>query len=237
MGDPFSVAGSAAGVASLGITVAQGLLDYYRGWKDCGDDVRSTLAALKDLSSTLDILESKLNIIQGPQSQELHLDRTIKSCSDGIAKLDKKLRKIQKDGKPSQFERFLYPFRRGTLGKLQDLISELRSNLQLLLEVFQVDLASAQAGKLDHITSALVHLNQKVDNSQSKEELRKIYQWLNAPEPRLNHAAARQRHEPTTGSWFVDSDRFNDWLSLPHSSFWLHGPRKSIVLTSRRVRY
>lgn len=226
MADPFSAAGSVVGVVSLGITVAQGLVNYYGAWKDCGDDVRSTLASLQDLSTTLEILRSQLSQAQRPQNHVLHLEKTIGSCADAIARLDHKLEKIQKHRKLGQFERLRYPFRRGTIGKLQDLIAELRGNLQLLLEVLQVDVASTQTVKLDHVTSTLVGLDQKVDDFQSKEELRQIRLWLNAPDPRVNHAVARQKHEPQTGSWFVDSGHFSSWLTLPNSTYWLHGLRK-----------
>jgi ankyrin repeat domain-containing protein 50 len=118
---------------SLGITVAQGLVDYYGAWKDCGDDIKSTLASLQDLSSILDILRSKLSLSQRLQGHEIQLEKTISSCTDPIIKLHNKLKKIQNNGKQSQFERLRYPFRRGTIGKLQDLITELRGNLQLLL--------------------------------------------------------------------------------------------------------
>jgi ankyrin repeat domain-containing protein 50 len=226
MADPFSVAGSVVGVASLGITVAQGLVDYYGAWKGCGDDIKSTLASLQDLSSILNILRSKLSQSQRLQGHEIQLEKTIGSCTDVIAKLDNKLKKIQKNGKQSQFERLRYPFRRGTIGKLQDLITELRGNLQLLLEVVHVDVASTHTVKLDYVTSTLVGLDRKVDDFQFREELRQIRLWLNAPDPKVNHAAARQKHEPQTGSWFVDSGDFSNWLSLPNSTFWLHGLRK-----------
>lgn len=98
----------------------------------------------------------------------------------------------------------------------------MHGNLQLLLGVFQIDLASVQAVKLDRITSTLVSLGQKVDDSHSKEEFRKIHLWLDAPDTKANHPVARQKHEPRTGSWFVDSDRFSDWL---------HGLRKSFFVS------
>lgn len=121
MADPFSVAGGTVGVISLALTVARGLIDYYDAWKDCGEDVRSTFSSLQDLWSTLEILRSKLTQDRGIENLASHLDKTVISCADAIAKLDKKLREIQRNGRPSQFERLRYPFRRGTLGKLQDL--------------------------------------------------------------------------------------------------------------------
>jgi hypothetical protein len=40
MGDPFSVAGSAVGVISLGLTVCQGLLTYYGQFKAYDEEIR-----------------------------------------------------------------------------------------------------------------------------------------------------------------------------------------------------
>ena len=41
MGDPFSVAGSAVGVISLGLAICQSLISYYGSWKAYDDEIKS----------------------------------------------------------------------------------------------------------------------------------------------------------------------------------------------------
>lgn len=56
----MDVAGTAVGVASLGIQVCQGLRSYYDDWKTYDADISSTYSTITDLSKTLMILKSTL---------------------------------------------------------------------------------------------------------------------------------------------------------------------------------
>lgn len=226
MDDPVSIAGSVVGVVALGITVVQGLVDYYGAWKECGDEVKSTLRFLQNLSSTLETLQSVLNRGQGAINVTSHVEGNIQACSHAITKSDQKLQKIQTNGQPKQCQRMLHPFRKGTLGKLQDLVTELRDNLQLVLGVFQTDTAAAQSTKLDHIEGVLPSLDLRVNETHLDDEREKIHSWLHAPAASNNHAFARQKHEPRTGSWFLESKAFSEWMAQANSSFWLHGLRR-----------
>src|ERR1700732_4278777 len=56
-------------------------------------------------------------------------------------------------------------------------------------------------------------------NQQDKE----VLSWLKLSDPLNNHNLARQKHEPTTGNWFLHSDTFKAWLTAPKSLLWVHG--------------
>jgi hypothetical protein len=62
---------------------------------------------------------------------------------------------------------------------------------------------------------------------QAKEDgnRRKITKWLSRllPVPSKEHNRARDKHEATTGSWFLQSEDFKSWLRCPNSLIWLHG--------------
>jgi len=49
-----------------------------------------------------------------------------------------------------------------------------------------------------------------------------VLKWLTKVDPFMNHFAARAKHEPGTGEWFVSSHEFTSWM-LPGRSLWLHG--------------
>ncbi|KAI9893687.1 MAG: hypothetical protein M1814_005903 [Vezdaea aestivalis] len=51
----------------------------------------------------------------------------------------------------------------------------------------------------------------------------KIMAWLAASDPSTNHNAARAKHEPNTGNWWLEDDRFKGWRTRPNSFIWLHG--------------
>jgi hypothetical protein len=58
------------------------------------------------------------------------------------------------------------------------------------------------------------------------ERRQKIHTWLSAPDPFLNHNAARKKQQPTTGTWFVNGEHLAEWKVGPNSFLWLHGIRK-----------
>jgi len=57
----MDVAGTAVGIASLGIQVCQGLLTYYDGWKGYKTDISRTYESIADLNGTFDLLRSSLD--------------------------------------------------------------------------------------------------------------------------------------------------------------------------------
>ncbi|KAL4910540.1 hypothetical protein BDW74DRAFT_172011 [Aspergillus multicolor] len=66
MADPFSLLSGAAGVVSLGLTVCQGLVAYYGSFTAFSSETESFLTRVKGLSATLELLQSRLNRLQGP---------------------------------------------------------------------------------------------------------------------------------------------------------------------------
>lgn len=48
----LGIAGSAVGVASLGLQVCQGLLKYYNNWKDYNEDMAIAYRSIETLEET-----------------------------------------------------------------------------------------------------------------------------------------------------------------------------------------
>ena len=60
-------------------------------------------------------------------------------------------------------------------------------------------------------------------NDSPDAQCRAIIRWLAAPDPSINHNAARTQHSATTGSWFIDSDHFQNWWHKPEAFLWVYG--------------
>jgi len=145
MADPFSVAGSAVGVISLGISVCQGLLQYYASWGDDGDDIAATMRLLEGLMTSFQSLKL---VVESPDFKpELvgQLKEKIMNCEDGVERLRKKLEKIKKEDPTSlqkkalsQLRRMSYPFMRSTLVKVQEIVSDLRDNVGFEMNILQL---------------------------------------------------------------------------------------------------
>jgi len=52
---------------------------------------------------------------------------------------------------------------------------------------------------------------------------RRIVNWLKSTDPSTNHESARQKHEPTTGNWLIQSDTFHKWENSTSMSLWING--------------
>ncbi|KZP10819.1 hypothetical protein FIBSPDRAFT_800859, partial [Athelia psychrophila] len=46
---------------------------------------------------------------------------------------------------------------------------------------------------------------------------------MDAPDTSPNFNAARKKHQPDTGSWFLDGSAFTRWMEHPDILLWLHG--------------
>lgn len=51
--DPLSISAGAAGLISIGITICNGLLGYYKSYKDAEDNVTRTYNSIEALTKTL----------------------------------------------------------------------------------------------------------------------------------------------------------------------------------------
>lgn len=147
----MDVAGTVVGVASLGIQICQGILSYYDAWKGYPEDIQSTYATVRNLRKSFALIKESLT------SKALNVDRanrvkeSLESCKEGLEKLKKKLRKLREHDQPSGFrqkafaaaQRSWYPFRSGTLGKLKDIVHDLRQNVDLACDALHLDLSLA----------------------------------------------------------------------------------------------
>ena len=95
MGDPLSIAASAAGLVSLGLTVCSGLLDYYNSWKDQPSDITEMCESLEVLGKIFKLLDQK---VRHPLLNRESVDRVTESlfsCAAGVQRLRYKLEKIR----------------------------------------------------------------------------------------------------------------------------------------------
>jgi hypothetical protein len=236
----MEVAGTAVGIASLGIQVCQGLLDYYDSWKSYDSDISSTYDAISDLSKTLILLKTTLQ--QQTDEERVGRVRTcVNDCEDALLELEKRRNSLQKYGQPeglrqkmrTGLQRTWYPFRKETLEALKASVTNVQERLKLALQVLQLDigtesqklvlrLLSQTTTQNDSITQIAVQ-NQRILDAQQSDEFRKIVAWLAPPDPGTNHATARQHHESKTGDWLLKSTQYTNWKTGAVSHLWMYG--------------
>ena len=177
--EALGLSSGAAGLISLGLTVCQGLLDYYHSWKDSEDQISQTYASIEALTKTFRLLETAIERKGFSRDNVQRVEESIRSAERGLQSLRKKLDKIRlvpsksgwKAKGMAQFRRTLFPFKESTLAKLKELGIELRQDLALALEVIQIECSAASLQKLDLLIDDLANVSVNVDILQERSTL------------------------------------------------------------------
>jgi hypothetical protein len=146
MAEALGIASGVAGIVSLGIEVCQGLLEYYNSWKDAESEVMTTYNSMQDLTKILLLVKSTLDDQDLKEEIIVKIHDSIALCEGGIANLSKKLQKIQVfslrdtvgERLLSQARRALYPFKKSTLIKLQEIVQDLQDRLHFTLTILDM---------------------------------------------------------------------------------------------------
>jgi hypothetical protein len=110
MGEPLSVAASAVGIVTLGLTVCSALIDYYSAWKDQPSDVAAMCESLGGLRMMFEQLNES---VRHPLLDRKIVDRVTNSiidCAGGVQRLQSKLDKIR------NVKRGMFSLSRGQVG-------------------------------------------------------------------------------------------------------------------------
>lgn len=175
----LGLSSGAAGLISLGITVCQGLLDYYHSWRDAEDQVAHMYTSIDALTETFRLLGSAIENKVFSRDSVQRVEESIRSAERGLESLRKKLEKIRlvplqlgwKAKGMAQFRRTLFPFKESTLAKLKELGIELRQDLTLALEVLQIECSAASLQRLDLVVHGLTEVSNSVHLLQDRSTL------------------------------------------------------------------
>ena len=242
MSDPFSVAGSVAGLISLGIQSTQSLVDFYNSCKDLDSDLLSTTERLRSLLDVFQYLDKTISDrkVQADEGDLIkNIETTVKECDKLIRELQDECQKFSKtssSGVKAAIQiagrRATYPFQQSTLQKLDNNINEIRANLSSALSVLQLkDNTKTQNDMTEiKIVLDLVRTNQMSSN---------LRDWLKAPDAFIDYNAACLKKHPGTGVWLIKDPNFTKWLIEESSVIWLNGFAGSgkSVLCSTAIQY
>ena len=73
------------------------------------------------------------------------------------------------------------------------------------------------------VNDAVAGISRTLNIKVLNDEDAKVISWLGLNDASINHDLAREKHEPTTGDWFLESDMFKTWATAKNKSLWLHG--------------
>ena len=226
MADPLSIAGSVAGVISLGIQVGQALVDFYNSYKHQDSELGGITERLEGLVETFQSLEKALSsriFLADERNLVKSIETSIASCNEQIQELQDECQKISKPSSTGiraavkvAGRRVTYPFRQSTLQKIDEDIGEIRANLSFALNVLQLK----DTQRLQDDITEMKALLESVNSSQISSDLRN---WLHAPDATVDHNAVCAKKCPGTGTWLIKGLEFSKWLTQENSIMWLKG--------------
>lgn len=139
MADPFSAAGSAVGVVSLGILVCQGIVTYIGDVKDAKEKTTQIYRQMDELAAHLERLESILSKME-PNAYVAGTEEGIIACAEAIKKIRDKLgwdmsasgTKIRMQWRAMK-QKLWYTFKKGDIAYARGVIEFIEQNLQTAL--------------------------------------------------------------------------------------------------------
>ncbi|CAG8108568.1 unnamed protein product [Penicillium nalgiovense] len=226
MADPLAIASGIAGLLSLGIQVTQSLISFYATYKDQDSDLANVTQNLDNLQSifrALTVAVDERRLHADTQDLLREVEKAVQKCEEIITELQSECEKFRKDSAAGLRDRVkiagrraAYPFRKSTLQKLEEDISDIRENLSFALDVLQVK-------NQIQVQDSISEVKSLVERTNASQVSLTIRCWLMAPDASINHNAMCAKCHPSTGLWFVKGPQFGTWLEERNSLLWLNG--------------
>jgi len=234
--DPLSITASLIAVLQISGTVISALYEYRTGVKSASKDAARIITELNSLRS---ILESLLQAVEKEDSnasfnsdggsrlanfQALTQENgELKRCQADLEAVSMKLDGDEAgslSGWKKMRRALVWPFKEKDVEKMLQSVQKAKSTMQFALSADQTVLTL-------EIHDGVSNLTRQFAATSLDQRLQRIRDWLCAPDPFLNHVAARKKRQPLTGDWFLGGEMYGSWRSSPGSFLWLYGIRKS----------
>lgn len=215
MAEVLGIAGSIIAVIQISEQVVSVCYQYFTTARDATEDIRHIIDVVSGLKSILTNLQTLINANAARQDTQLQLDslnEPLNACKADLLKLETRLC-IKIDRSLSNRARLMWPFKKKEIDEILQGVEKHKTTFILALsgDILQTSLAIK-----DDVSA--VYASMKTDQRN-----REIINWLKLGDPSTNHNAARTKHEPSTGNWFLQSDAYIRWMQRKIGSLWLHG--------------
>ena len=145
MSDPLSVAGTAVGIASLGIQVCQGLVQYFRAVRGRKDDIREGICEIEQVVSLLYSLNSLLSRFS-PQADTTPLRSCLNNCYAKLEDLQKVLSNLGNIHHSSNVTKraanamrsVTYPFQQEQITGIRQSLRSVLNDLNLIISIMSL---------------------------------------------------------------------------------------------------
>lgn len=102
-------------------------------------------------------------------------------------------------------------------------VAKIVQSLEKFKTIFILALNGETLQVVRTIQDRVEDVNKSVEKMAISDRHKRILKWLKVTDPSVNHNAARDKHEPTTGDWLLESEIFTNWTGATTGSLWLYG--------------
>ena len=226
--DGVTSAAAIATIIQVGAQVLQICYQYIAAVHDAPKDIRRVVSEVGSLNVVLQELEFLIKKISGNDDDDasssqhsallksfIAANGPFQTCESALEEL-KKILGSSRRWKPGR--RLMWPMEDKDVRRLLSVVEQQKITFILALSIDDTRIGHGVEEKLDEATRLLKEITLKDTTGQ-------ILAWLSPMEPYEAHKAARLKHEhtPTTGTWLINSDKFESLLKRPSEVLWLHG--------------
>lgn len=138
--------GTVLAIVGLVLDVVKDAYEYYSVCKDRNEDVQEARSELLWLKRFFEALQDTLQSQHLNETQVTIVCESIGSCKDTMDKLTKRLSKVKRESPPEtvvqklgdQGRRLLYPFQKGTIVRLLELIAKIRGQMDQVITLLNL---------------------------------------------------------------------------------------------------
>jgi ankyrin repeat domain-containing protein 50 len=222
--DPVSAAASIVAIVQISSAVLGTCYRYINKVKDAPADIFRIISEVGSLQVILDDLNSLGDGERLPLTTSLAVPGgPVDACLAVLKELEAKLSTALTVKK-----KLLWPFE---AKKVDELVGKLQAQKSTINLAVTGDNTRATLG----IVQVVADIQESIEDTKQRERRDRILQWLATTDPTTNHNAARDKHEPTTGSWLLESEGFRSWRDSANEFLWLHaipGAGKTIICST-----
>ncbi|CAG8956490.1 hypothetical protein HYFRA_00003876 [Hymenoscyphus fraxineus] len=214
--DGVSAAATIITLVDIAAKIGKALKEYHDDVRDAREDIRKLYGSIQSLKSLLE----QIIDFQPHQTHFRHDSGPLSQAQEELERLSQKVQVLPKDQRRRDkvYQSLKWPLDKSYVEKALVNIERAKSSLGLEIGLQHLNL------QIEHFDICLDIINEIKDAQRDKQKC-EIDTWLSrgVADPSTEHNIARDKHEETTGSWLLDSDKFREWLEQENSFLWING--------------
>jgi hypothetical protein len=235
MGDPLSIAASAAGLVSIADTVFTRIYRYAKGVKGAAKEIEELAAGIRTLSEILHGLQLVLSQYDDdrwdPNLRLHHLN----SCRETLLKVQKKIYGNESQiSNKSTFEatiqKLKWPFSASEVKALLSDVERHKATINVAMTGDSLATILRGLSRQDKMAEDIRSLKGSQEARWAMEthiaitnQRKKVLEFFGKLDPVTAQRTNLKLHHPLTGLWLTEGVAFKTWLHTPNSKMWLSG--------------